>query len=181
MTLTIYKKGQGTAARGLAGIVAVLLGTWAAHQVFYTLHGASMIVRVVVTAIVAGIFVGVPVYLILFHHQVVDILIETQQEMKKVAWSSRQEVLGATAVVLFTVAVLAVFIFVTDQIVIQLFRRGLFKAGHLDALRVDAHKNVADGAVLAASVRRLQHDEDFVLMLGVEKLLQRFQALVEIQ
>lgn len=122
MAWTIHKKGQGTGARGVAGVMAVLLGTWAAYQMYYTLLGAHDVVRYLGTAIVAGIFVGVPVGLILFHHQVVDILIETQQEMRKVAWSSRQEVLGSTAVVLFTVALLAVFIFVTDQIVIQLFR-----------------------------------------------------------
>ena len=115
MAWTIHKKGQGTGARGVAGVMAVLLGTWAAYQMYYTLLGAHDVVRYLGTA-------SVPVGLILFHHQVVDILIETQQEMRKVAWSSRQEVLGSTAVVLFTVALLAVFIFVTDQIVIQLFR-----------------------------------------------------------
>jgi preprotein translocase SecE subunit len=122
MALTVYKKGQGTAARGLAGVVAVLLGTWAAYQMYATLQGSHDVVRVVGTAIVAGVFVGAPVYLILFQRQVVDILIETQQEMRKVAWSSRAEVIGSTIVVLVTVVILAVYIFVTDQVVIGLFR-----------------------------------------------------------
>jgi len=121
MTLSVHKKGQGTAARGIAGVVAALLGTWAAHQMYYTLLGASMPVRIIGTAIVAGIFAGAPLYLVLFHHQVVDILIETQQEMRKVAWSSRSEVIGSTVVVLVTVAMLAVFILLMDLAV-----RGVF-------------------------------------------------------
>jgi len=78
-------------------------------------------VQAVGTAVVAVVFAGVPIYLILFHHQVVDILIETQQEMKKVAWSTRAEVFGSTVVVLFTVVLLALFIFATDQVVLWTF------------------------------------------------------------
>ncbi|MFC1805933.1 preprotein translocase subunit SecE [Planctomycetota bacterium] len=122
MALSVYKKGQGTAARGIAGVVTALMGAWAAHQMFYTLLGAHRVVQVIGTAVIAGVFAGVPLYLILFHHHVVDILIETQQEMRKVAWASRSEVLGSTAVVLFTVFILSVYIFCTDQVVIQFFR-----------------------------------------------------------
>jgi len=121
MALTVYKKGQGTAARGIAGVLAVLLGTWASVQMWYSLTGSLIGVQVAGTAIVAAAFVGVPVYLILFYHQVVDILVETQQEMRKVAWSSRSEVIGATTVVLVTVIILAAFILLTDLIV-----RGVF-------------------------------------------------------
>jgi len=121
MALSVHKKGQGTGARGIAGVVAALLGTWAAHQMYYTLLGASMPVRIIGTAVVGGLFVGAPLYLVLFHHQVVDILIETQQEMRKVAWSSRSEVIGSTVVVLVTVAMLAVFILLMDLVV-----RGVF-------------------------------------------------------
>jgi preprotein translocase subunit SecE len=123
MTLSVYKKGQGTAARGLAGLVAVLLGLWASIAMHDTLVslGARSVGRIIGTGIVAGVFIGVPLYLILFHHQVVDILIETQQEMRKVAWSTRAEVLWSTAVVLVTVAFLSAFILVTDMVV-----RGVF-------------------------------------------------------
>jgi len=39
---------------------------------------------------------------------------------------------------------------------------------------------VADRAVLAAGVHRLQHDQEAVLALGVEQLLQLLQARVEL-
>jgi len=121
MALTVYKKGQGTAARGIAGVIAILLGTWASVQMWNSLTGSVMGVQVAGTAVVAAIFVGAPLYLVLFYHQVVDILVETQQEMRKVAWSSRSEVIGATTVVLVTVIILAAFILVTDLVV-----RGVF-------------------------------------------------------
>lgn len=119
MALSVYKKGQGTAARGLSGLVAVLLGTWGSYQMYATLfgYGVGPVGQIIGTGIVAGAFVGVPLYLILFHHQVVDILIETQQEMRKVAWSTRAEVLWSTAVVLVTVAFLSAFILATDVLV----------------------------------------------------------------
>jgi len=118
MAFVVYKKGQGRAARGAAGLVAVLLGTWAAHQMWFTLFQWSMAPRVVAAALVFIAFGGVPVYLILFHHQVADLLIETQQEMRKVAWSTRAEVVASTVVVIVTVTLLALFIFATDRLLL---------------------------------------------------------------
>jgi len=120
MALSVYKKGQGTAARGLSSLVAVLLAIWAAHQMWFTIEEVPLVYRVPVVAIVAALFGVVPVYLMLFHHQVSDLLIETQQEMRKVAWSSRGEVLTSTAVVIVTVALMSLFIFVTDRILLSL-------------------------------------------------------------
>ena len=68
----------------------------------------------------------------------------------------------------------------TPEIVVgQFFGRRFLEAGHLDALGIDAVEDVADGAVLAAGVRGLEHDEHLVLVLGVEQFLQHFQLRVE--
>ncbi|MFP4055962.1 MAG: preprotein translocase subunit SecE [Candidatus Brocadiia bacterium] len=118
MAVSVYKKGQGTAARGIAGLVAVLLGTWAAHRMWY--YGAPtwpVPLRGGLTALVALLFGGVPLCLVLFHRGVVDLLIETQQEMRKVAWSPRHQVVGSTVIVVVTVVLLSLFIFVTDYVV----------------------------------------------------------------
>lgn len=125
MDLSVYKKGQGTAARGVAGVVAVVVGLWAAHQTWATFHNALMWIRVLVTGLVAMGFGGVPLYLVLRHHRVVDLLIETQQEMRKVAWSTRAEVVGSTIVVIVTVALLALFILGMDLVIWFLFRQVL--------------------------------------------------------
>jgi preprotein translocase SecE subunit len=122
MAFSIYKKGQGSAARGVAGVVAVFLGTWAARQMWhYGPAGLHDIVRAALTAIVAFLFGLLPLGLILFHRAAVDLLIETQQEMRKVAWSTRAEVTGSTIVVIATVAILSIFIFSVDYILGILF------------------------------------------------------------
>ncbi len=117
MSLSVYKKGQGTAARGLAGVLAVLVGGWAARSMYF--YGSSGTFGLVMTTLTALFFGGLPLYLVLFHRRVVDILIETQQEIRKVAWSSRSEVIGSTIVVVFVVALLSVFILVTDFVILR--------------------------------------------------------------
>ncbi|NQT87007.1 preprotein translocase subunit SecE [bacterium] len=115
MALSVYKKGQGNAARGVAGVVAVLMGSWAGHQMWmYGAAGLGPTGRSILTAIVVLVFGGAPLSLILFHRSVVDLMIETQQEMRKVAWSSRSEVAGAATIVIATVAVLSIFILLVD-------------------------------------------------------------------
>lgn len=122
MALSVHKKGQGTAARGVAGVVAVLMGCWAAHSMYVYMLRVGPTAQIIGAAVIGLAFGGVPVYLVLFHRQVVDLLIETQQEMRKVAWSTRQEVIGSTIVVLFTVAVLALFILGMDLFVNVVFK-----------------------------------------------------------
>jgi preprotein translocase subunit SecE len=122
MSVSVYKKGQGTAARGIAGVVVALVGGWAGHSMYYNGPGGTF--GLVLTALVALLFGVVPLALILFHHRVVDLLIETQQEMRKVAWSSRSEVIGSTIVVVAVVALLSVFILVTDVVFLEIvFKR----------------------------------------------------------
>ncbi len=123
MALSVYKKGQGNAARGVVGVVAVLLGTWAGRQMWhFGASGFDNLPRGIFTAIAAFIFGGLPMGLILFHRSVVDLMIETQQEMRKVAWASRSEVAGAATVVIVTVAVLSIFIYTVDWLALLAFQ-----------------------------------------------------------
>lgn len=120
MALSVYKKGQGTAARGAAGVAMVLLAIWASRQMWYATIGWALPAQVIATGFIAFLFGALPVYLILCQQQVSELLIETQQEMRKVAWSSRAEVMGSTFVVLVTVVLLSMFIFVTDGVLLWL-------------------------------------------------------------
>jgi preprotein translocase subunit SecE len=74
-------------------------------------------VMFVALAIVGFFYMNKPV--------VVDFLIATESEMKKVSWSSRAELLGSTAVVLVTVFLLALFIWLADMGIIAGLSRGL--------------------------------------------------------
>ena len=62
-------------------------------------------------------------------------------------------------------------------VVVELQRRGHLEGVHGDALRVHAAHDVADGAVLAGGVERLQHDEDAVRVLRRQPLLVLAQQL----
>ena len=50
-----------------------------------------------------------------------DFFIATEGEMKKVNWSSRQEVVRSTKVVIVTVVLMGVFLFVVDLLFMEFF------------------------------------------------------------
>jgi len=83
---------------------------------------STTLFKSIFTAIAVLLFGGLPLVLILFHRSVVDLMIETQQEMRKVAWATRSEVAGAATVVIATVAVLSIFIYVVDLLVNFVFQ-----------------------------------------------------------
>jgi preprotein translocase subunit SecE len=49
-------------------------------------------------------------------------LAEVKAEMKKVSFPSREEVVGTTIVVLITSVVFAVYLWVADMVIVQLFK-----------------------------------------------------------
>jgi hypothetical protein len=62
----------------------------------------------------------------------------------------------------------------TPQVVVRTVLLGRqAEAVHVDARHVDRAQHVADGAVLAATVHRLQHDQHGTLLLGEQSFLER--------
>ena len=120
MALELYKKGQGTLARSVAyGIVAGLI-VFGAIRLYASLGGpflevlaqdvpvvGDVTVRKVL-AIVVALLGLVGLHLILNRPQSVDLLIETEQEMKKVSWPTLPDVWNATGVVILVTVTLAV-------------------------------------------------------------------------
>ncbi len=67
--------------------------------------------------------------------KVVDFLIDTESELKKVNWSTRREVFGATRVVIFLVLLLGFILFIVDVLFIFFFEEiGVLKVGMLKSL-----------------------------------------------
>jgi preprotein translocase SecE subunit len=60
------------------------------------------------------------IYILVNNRRVVEFLLETEGEVKKVAWPGWNEVVGSSIVVIFTVAVLSVYIALADWIFNQL-------------------------------------------------------------
>ncbi len=133
---TIYKKGQGywTRMGTLAG--AALIGLWAAYFLFShlqvwvqdaqnrpmnKLNMGIVILFLVVYSLIAWVLMNRPGN--------VQFLIETDSEMKKVNWTSKQELIGSTKVVIGFMFLTAAFLFVMDLIFGSLFY-------YLDVLKV---------------------------------------------
>ena len=127
MALGIYKKGQGSIARGTAYTIAAGLIVFGAVRLYATLGGpfteivapgvpmvGDVDVRKVVALLVgaAGLFA---LHALLNRPRSVDLMIETEQEMRKVSWPTLPEVWNATLVVILVTAVFALTMSAFDR------------------------------------------------------------------
>ena len=114
--MQIYKKGQGNRARAAAALSAVAIaafGIWEANDIFgqgFWFYFSAGVLVVFVA--------GVGLYLSLVNPKTAEVLIETQAELKKVAWPPKQEVKGSTLVVIGTVIIFGLFLFGVDHVLI---------------------------------------------------------------
>ena len=122
MLFEIYKPKQGVRGRlvllGAAAVVAVFGGRWLYGELIQKpaawSYGVSFGVGVVV--------LGVAAWLANFP-RLVDLLIETESELKKVSWSSRKDLWKSTWVVIVTILIMGVFMFAVVKVVEQVFFR----------------------------------------------------------
>ena len=141
--LEMYKKGQGSKARlvGMAGSFALVI--WGAYALWVQLQGAAALTRPLVTvpklsldidlAMIIAVLVGVVacglVVMILNRPRLVDLLIDTESEMKKVSWPSRQEAWNSSVVVVVTVLVMMGLLFFYDFILNQILKQIFYSGG----------------------------------------------------
>lgn len=134
--LRLYKSNQGTYVRwgtaAAAGIISLGFAYFVSEQLTMVRN------QYVVTLVPVGVLVMMA--LIIFrlvgqNRTVVDFLVATEGEMKKVNWSTRREVLGATRVVIVTVFAIGLLLFVVDLIFIAFFESiGVLRIGLLAQL-----------------------------------------------
>jgi preprotein translocase subunit SecE len=117
----IYKKGQGYWTRmGTAGAAALLIAgvcfflyenlrVWSPYLA--THRGALIGILVAIAAASALL-----VFWLMNKPSNADFLIATDSEMKKVNWTSRQELIGSTKIVILFVVIIALFLFLVDVI-----------------------------------------------------------------
>ena len=126
MVFDIYKSGQGKNTRlfsafGLAIIVAV--GCW---QLYNQLQ-ARVENMWIETLIPVGLFVVMAfgIFILSNKPKVADFMIAAEGEMKKVSWSSKQEITASTLIVIIVVVCMALLLGATD-LFFQLFFGWLF-------------------------------------------------------
>jgi preprotein translocase SecE subunit len=134
MSLELYKTGQGRYARWAAYLLAGLLILYGAIRLYATINVPGQNVWVEELPIVGTLslykviaavvfFMGMyALHMLLNRPTSVDMLIDTEQEMKKVSWPTKAEVKSATVVVAFVTFLLALLLFGFDEILRRLFR-----------------------------------------------------------
>jgi preprotein translocase SecE subunit len=83
--------------------------------------GDSVVARTLIPVGLLVVLLWLIFWLVFQQRTTVDFMIATEGEMKKVNWSSRKEVLGATKVVIFTVLALGFLLFIVDTLFMLMF------------------------------------------------------------
>jgi len=119
-----YKPGQGAHVRWGTAIGAGVIAVAGARFLFEWLRllvGDSLVLQTTIPVVLLVVAAYLIFWLVGKSHGTVDFMIATEGEMKKVNWSTRKEVLGATRVVIFTVLVLGFLLFMVDVAFMLLF------------------------------------------------------------
>ena len=115
MAISIYKRGQGKNTRLCSSFGVALIIALGCLQLYKKLQ-ASDFGLWVETMIPAGLFVilALLIFWLVNKQSVADFMIAAEGEMKKVSWSSRQEIVVSTFIVIVVVVVMAVLLGLTD-------------------------------------------------------------------
>ena len=132
MALELYKPEEATRSRGLlAVLLAALLGYGVFSLYEYLAMGFwqkdlsegllgdefPLSPRVFLCAVSLIVF-AFGIYILCNHQRVVDFLIATEEEMEKVSWAPKQEVVSSSIVVVVTVVVMAVYLGLVDYLLL---------------------------------------------------------------
>lgn len=117
----VYKPGQGYYTRMGTAIGAGLIIAYGAHYVYGRMSPEHIYLQMGIPFLFL-VLGGLLLYWIVGSNpRTNEFFISTEGEMKKVAWSTRREVIGSTKVVLLFTAFLAGFLFVVDLLFMMFF------------------------------------------------------------
>ena len=113
---SVYKPNQGRIVRQLTALavwVVVALGCW---RLYATLRanmepGSYIVLAIPGVMLLAGLWFG---YRVVNWPRFADFLIAVEAEMNKVTWPSKDELIRASIVVIFTIFFLAMALFLFD-------------------------------------------------------------------
>lgn len=113
---TVYKSGQGYWTRMGTAIGGAVVVAWTAFFLYQRIYGLYPSYRNIIFWSALGVFalLGLLVWWIINKPTNADFLIATDSEMKKVNWTSREELIGSTKVVILFMFLIAALLFVVD-------------------------------------------------------------------
>ena len=115
MVFDIYKRGQGKNTRLCSAFGAALVVALGCLQLYKKLQATEFGLWVE-TMVPAALFValGLVIFWLVNKTTVADFMIAAEGEMKKVSWSSRQEIAVSTIIVIAVVFLMAALLGTTD-------------------------------------------------------------------
>jgi preprotein translocase SecE subunit len=115
MVFKIYKRGQGKYTRLCSAFAAAIIAGLGCLKLYQRLQATDLGLWVE-TMVPAGLFVVLAVVIswLMNKPSVADFMIAAEGEMKKVSWSSKQEIAVSTFIVIVVVFVMAVLLGTTD-------------------------------------------------------------------
>ena len=132
MIFKIYKRGQGKYTRLSSAFAGALIVGLGCMRLFSKLEAASWglsnkATMWIATMVPTGLFVilGLLIFWLVNKPSIANFMIAAEGEMKKVSWSSRQEIMVSTSIVIVVVIVMAALLGTTD-FGFTLFFRWLF-------------------------------------------------------
>jgi len=121
MIFSIYKRGQGKYTRlysAFGGAIIAGIGCWQLYSKLEAVEwGLSRKAALwIATMMPAGLFVVLALLIswLINKPSVADFMIAAEGEMKKVSWSSRQEIAVSTFIVIVVVLIMAMLLGTTD-------------------------------------------------------------------
>ncbi|OHB80522.1 MAG: preprotein translocase subunit SecE [Planctomycetes bacterium RBG_16_55_9] len=121
MIFSIYKKGQGKYTRLCSAFAAAVIVGLGCLRLFSKLEVVSWglsnkATLWIATMVPAGLFVILALLIVWLANKpsVADFMIAAEGEMKKVSWSSRQEIMVSTTIVIVVVLMMAALLGTTD-------------------------------------------------------------------
>jgi len=122
MAFNIYKRSQGKYTRLWSGFAAAIIVALGCLRLYSILEASSLwglsnkATLWVATMVPAGLFVACALLIVWLSnkHSVADFMISAEGEMKKVSWSSRQEIAVSTLIVIIVVIIMAILLSVAD-------------------------------------------------------------------
>lgn len=115
MIFTIYKRGQGKYTRLCSAFAAAIIAGLGCLKLYQRLQATDLGLWIE-TMVPAGLFVVLALLIswLMNKPSVADFMIAAEGEMKKVSWSSRQEIAVSTFIVIVVVVLMAVLLGATD-------------------------------------------------------------------
>jgi preprotein translocase subunit SecE len=115
MVFDIYKRGQGKYTRLCSAFAIAIVAGLGCLQLYKKLQAGDLGLWIE-TMVPSGLFVilAILIFWLVNKPSLADFMIAAESEMKKVSWSSRQEIAVSTFIVIIVVVIMALLLGTTD-------------------------------------------------------------------